>query len=247
MSRDSKSTRTEGIRLNRFLAEAGLGSRRSSEELVLEGRVTVNGIRVSSLATRVRPEDEVRVDGRKTFRTHTKVYLAVNKPPKYICANSDPEGRKLVIDLVRKDFSQRLFTVGRLDFLSTGLIFLTNDGDFAQIVSHPSFSLEKEYVVDTKKPLPDEVLDEFSRGIRVESEQYRLKKYERFGPRRASIVLEEGKNREIRNVLNHFRLGISRLKRVRIGPVVVKGIPVGGYRRLKPSEIAWFFDKGRKS
>ena len=137
----------------------------------------------------------------------------------------------------------RLYPVGRLDYLSSGLIFFTNDGDFAQAVSHPRSGVEKEYLVDFKKEVPEEFLKEYQKGIMVERERYRLKSYTLRNPYSVSIVLEEGKNREIRNVFSSRGLYPKRIHRIRIGHVSVKGLDMGKFRRLTSREVNIFMKK----
>jgi 23S rRNA pseudouridine2605 synthase len=183
--------------------------------------------------------------GRRRLRPETeKVYLAVNKPPGYLCANSDSRGRPLVLDLLQ-DVAVRIFHVGRLDFRSSGLIFYTNDGTFAKIVSHPSSRIEKEYIVETKVPIAEEFLRQYKRGLTISGEHYHLRKYQYKTPRKVILTLIEGKNREIRRVFQHFRVNLKRIHRVRVGCVEVRGVPAGGYRLLSRKEISWFVNHGQ--
>jgi len=234
------------IRLHVYLAKAGVASRRKAEEFIAEGRVRVNGTVIWEQGIKVNEDDVVAFDGKEVHPTRKLVYIALNKPRKYISSAHDPEGRPLVLDLVRRNFSVRLFTVGRLDFLSTGLIFLTNDGDFAKIVTHPSAEIEKEYIVETKKPVPEALLEEYRNGIEIDGEHYTLSSYRYQNPHKVHLVLSEGRNREIRNVFIHWKIGVKRLHRVRIGPVVLKGITAGRYRPLTESEVRWFFRQAGK-
>ena len=144
------------------------------------------------------------------------------------------------------EFPTRLFHVGRLDFLSSGLIFYTNDGEFARTVSHPASGVEKEYQVRTGQAIPDEALESWLKGVEVEGETYRLIRYSRRGEREADLVLREGKNREIRKVFGHFRLTVHRIHRVRIGEVTIRGIEPGRFRHLTPREIQGFMDSGKE-
>ena len=228
------------IRLQLFMARAGVASRRESERLIQSGVVTVNGRIVTELGTKVGPGDDVRVDGRRLELERRLVYVALNKPRRYLCSARDPEGRPLAGSLLEADFPERLFSVGRLDFLSSGLILYTNDGEFAKLVGHPSGRVEKEYRVDTQKPVPEELLKQYQEGIRIEGEIYRLHKYRYKTPRSIVLILLEGKNREIRRVFAHWRIGVRKLHRVRIGIVQLKAIPSGQYRPLTQKEIDWF-------
>jgi 23S rRNA pseudouridine2605 synthase len=222
------------------MARAGVASRRESERLIQSGAVTVNGRIVTELGTKVGPRDDVRVDGRRLELEKRSVYVALNKPRRFLCSARDPEGRPLAGSLLDPHFQERLFSVGRLDFLSSGLIFYTNDGEFARLVGHPSGAVEKEYRVDTQKPVPEELLREYQDGIRVDGELYRLRKYRYKTPRSVVLTLVEGKNREIRRVFAHWRIGVKKIHRVRIGIVQLKGVPSGQYRPLTQKEVDWF-------
>jgi 23S rRNA pseudouridine2605 synthase len=233
------------MRLHVYLARSGIASRRKSEGLIAQGRVRVNDSVVTEQGTQVGPDDQVYFDGHEVHITRQKYYLALNKPAKVLCSNRDPEGRPLAIDYVKGEIPVRVFTVGRLDFLSTGLIFLTNDGEFADAVMHPSSGVEKEYVVETKDPVPKEMLEEYRRGLRVEEAVYTLKSYEYKNARKVHLVLEEGKNREIREVFMARRIKVKRLHRIRIGPVKLGGLRPGAHRELSEREVSWFLERRR--
>ena len=236
----------DGLRLQLFMARCGVASRRASEEIIREGRVTVNGEIVTHLGSKVSAEDDVRVDGKRLSLEREMVYVALNKPKRYLCTASDPEGRPLALDLLSPHFSQRLFSIGRLDFMSSGLILYTNDGEFARAVAHPSSGIEKEYRVDTKRPIPQELLDAYVDGITIEGERFQVREYRYKNPRSVRLVLIEGKNREIRKVFAHYHIGVKRIHRVRIGIVRLKGIPSGQYRPLTRKEVDWLADPSRE-
>jgi 23S rRNA pseudouridine2605 synthase len=232
------------VRLQVYLARSGVASRRKSEELITAGRVAVNGAVVTRLGTKVRVDERVTVDGKRVRPVDKRVYLAVHKPPGFLCSNRDPEGRPLVADLVRDSVSTRVFHVGRLDYLSSGLIFLTNDGSFATTVMHPSSEIEKEYQVETDAPIPQELLQSFERGVLVEGVRYRLRRFAREGANRVRVTLVEGKNREIRRVFDAAGLPAKRVHRVRIGPVHLGPLRSGEFRHLSREEVAWFHRQG---
>jgi 23S rRNA pseudouridine2605 synthase len=238
-------TPNDPIRLQLFMARCGVASRRRSEALILEGEVTVNGSIVTRLGTKVSEEDDVRVSGRRIRPEGRKIYVALNKPRQYLCSASDPQGRPLAIELLTEDYSERLFSVGRLDFLSSGLIFYTNDGEFARSVSHPSSRIEKEYRVETKKPVPEDLLKQYQQGIVVEDERYVLQSYRYKNPRSVRLVLIEGKNREIRRVFAHWRIGLKKIHRTRIGTVLLGELPPGSHRPLSVKEIDALVRSGR--
>jgi 23S rRNA pseudouridine2605 synthase len=227
------------------MARCGIGSRRACETYIREGRVTVNGL-TAALGSKVTAADRVALDNRQIHPETEQVYLAINKPVGYLCSNSDNRGRPLVLDLLQ-DIPQRIFHVGRLDFRSSGLIFYTNDGNFAKVASHPSSKIEKEYQVETKTPFPEEVLSKYKRGLNVGGERYRLRKYEYKTPRKVILTLMEGKNREIRRVFEHFGFFPTKIHRVRIGCVHIRGIPAGGYRPLSRKEVNWFLKAGSET
>jgi 23S rRNA pseudouridine2605 synthase len=240
-SRDDDDQDT--LRLQVFLAHAGLCSRRGAEEMIALGRVRVNGKLVKERGYRVKPEDNIQVDGKSVKPVQKKIYVALNKPIGYVCSNDDPEGRALAKDLIHSYHDIRLFSVGRLDYLSAGLIFFTNDGAFSNQVSHPRAGVEKEYEVEAKKEISDEFLKEFMTGIYAAGERYRISSYRRIGPRKVSLVLKEGKNREIRNAFAARKLTIKSLVRTRIGCVKLGTMAPGTWRALQAHEIQWFVDQ----
>jgi 23S rRNA pseudouridine2605 synthase len=234
---DPEHSENSGVRINRYLSEAGRGSRRKVEELVRQGRVQIDGETIHDLATRVHPDQEVRVDGGVVHTSRKTVVFAFNKPVRVLVSDSDPEGRPLAIDSVRPYYSGRLFSIGRLDFMSSGLILFTNDGDLAQALMRPTTDIDREYVVETREPIETEHLEAFRRGISIEGVRYRLQEYHRHSSRRVSLILTEGKNREIRRVFSHFRLKVRRIYRNRYGPVRLGSLPEGQVRELNDEEV----------
>jgi 23S rRNA pseudouridine2605 synthase len=180
------------------------------------------------------------MDGRKVAATQKRVYIALHKPAGYLCAQSDPQHRPLARDLYGSAIRERLFHVGRLDFLSSGLILFTNDGEFAKIASHPGAHIEKEYLVETGRAIDEEFLKRYAHGMRVGEVTYRCKAYTLRGPHSALITLTEGKNRELRNVFTSRNIRLKRVHRLRIGPLTLRGIPSGHFRRLTEREVRWF-------
>lgn len=233
------------MRLQKYLAQCGVASRRKCEEYIVDGRVTINGTIVRVLGTKVGPADKVAFDGKPVLPERRKLYIALNKPRGYLCTSEDPEGRPLALDLLSKHFTERIYSVGRLDFNSSGLILFTNDGEFAKSVSHPSSGIEKEYLVESFDPFPEEFLEEFKRGVVIEGAKYRIEDYTVTGPNTARIVLIEGKNREIRRLYESKNAGVRRIHRVRIGPLVLGDLRMGKFRSLEKREIEWFLGRGR--
>jgi 23S rRNA pseudouridine2605 synthase len=233
---ENPELKTASVRLQAYLAHAGVASRRASEKLIESGRVKVNGIIVREMGTKVFPADLVLLDG-VPVKTESKLrYLALNKPAGYICSSSDPQNRPLALNLLPQEIRERLYNVGRLDFLSCGLILFTNDGDFAACVGHPRSEIEKEYIVEASGVISDEVPLAFSQGIEIEGVLYKAREVEKIGRKIVRICLVEGKNREIRRVFSHFHLHPVKLQRVRIGPVLLGNLRVGESRPLTEQE-----------
>jgi 23S rRNA pseudouridine2605 synthase len=219
------------------MARAGAASRRASEKLIAAGRVSVNGVVLTAAGTKVLPSDTVCIDGKPALPEKVLHYIALNKPPRYICSSSDTENRPLARDLLPSGIKERLYSVGRLDYMSCGLILFTNDGAFAARLGHPSSEIEKEYLVETSGAIGDAVLDAFISGVEVDGVVYRARRAERLGSRALRVVLIEGRNREIRRVFSHFHLHPVRLRRIRIGPVVLGALAEGESRPLTPAEL----------
>lgn len=227
-------------RLQKVLAHAGIGSRRQCEELIATGRVTVDGDIVRELGTKVDPEQhKVCVDGQPVRAEH-HVYWLVNKPRGYLCTNHDPAGRPLAIDLVPQ-VSQRVYTVGRLDEDSEGLLLLTNDGALAHQLMHPRFSVEKTYLVQVAGSPSAEDMQQLLKGVWLAEGHVRARRVKRMKAQGKStwlrIVLAEGKNREIRRMLARLGHKVVRLRRVAIGPIEIGRLASGKSRKLSLAEI----------
>lgn len=223
------------MRLNQFLAAAGLGSRRACETLIREGRVTINGHTVQELATRVSPDDCVKV-GQRRVRHAPAQTIVLHKPRGVITTCDDPQARRTVLDLVPSNLG-RLYPVGRLDRESEGLVLLTNDGALAQRLTHPSYEVEKEYEVTLDKPFDLTLKPKLLRGFMIEGGRATMHRVHFYGKTRAAVVLRQGIKRQIR--LMFFALGyeVTRLRRVRLGPVVLDGLPLGSWRPLTRGEL----------
>jgi 23S rRNA pseudouridine2605 synthase len=231
-------TGQEQLRLQVFLARAGIASRRAAERIILDGRVTVNGERVAELGTKVRSDDIVKLDGRVLKVQEGHRYLLLNKPPGYICAMSDPEGRPLAIDILKGAVTERVYNVGRLDQWSSGLLLFTNDGNLASRLVHPSGGIDKEYELVADAPLPEAFCSDFMRGVEIEGVVYKAEDVRQSGPTTARVVLVEGRNREIRRVLESFGRRALSLRRIRIGPLLLGNLAEGSFRDLSPEELA---------
>ncbi|EMB30569.1 rRNA pseudouridine synthase [Treponema denticola] len=225
------------IRLQVYLARCGVASRRASENLILNGRVSVDGKIVTELGTKVSGKEKICLDGKQIFPEAEKRYILLNKPEGYVCSLADEKDRPIAASLLKDTYTERLYNIGRLDMLSGGAILFTNDGDFSAKVEHPSSEIEKEYEVITVFEYPDEILQKFLRGVRIEGVFYKALSAERISKNKMRIVLIEGKNREIRRVLKFFNIKIKKLTRVRIGCVHLSDLPSGKHRPLTSEEI----------
>lgn len=227
-------------RIQKVLAAAGYGSRRSCEELVLDGRVTINGKRLTELPILVAAHiDDIRVDGRP-IRVQHHVYFMLHKPRGVISTNNDPQGRRRAIDLL-PGVRERVFSVGRLDADSTGLLLMTNDGDLAERLTHPRYGVEKTYEVAVAGKVSPEDMDKLHRGIWLDggrTQPARVRIMHR-GPKATHLhlTLREGRNREVRRILASLGHNVRRLKRIRMGPLLLRGVGVGKYRPLTAREL----------
>ena len=228
-----------GVRLQKVLATAGLGSRRECEELILEGRVEIDRQVVTELGTRVDPRrQEIRVDG-ELLRPPRLTYYALHKPPDVVCTARDPAGRPRAIDLVPPE--PRVFAVGRLDMSSEGLLLLTNDGDLAFKLMHPRFGVEKMYHVQVAGRPSREDLGQLLKGVWLSDGRVKARRVQRQRSQGQSawlkIVLNEGKNREIRRMLAKLGHKVMKLRRIALGPVQLGSLAPGKSRRLTGPEL----------
>lgn len=228
------------VRLQKVLADCGVASRRKSEELINSGFVKVNGIK-AKIGEKVDPvKDKITVKGKKIITGGKNYYVMVNKPRGYVCTMNDELGRKCVKDLV-SDFPARLYPVGRLDKDSEGLLFMTNDGEFANKITHPSKHISKKYRVTIKPTITEEQLDEIRAGMEIDN--VKTAPAEAFVISRESdrvvveIILHEGKNRQIRNMCEKLGVEVARLKRIAIGPVKMGMLQIGKCRELNEKEL----------
>lgn len=238
---------SRGVRLHKAMADAGVASRRACEQMIAEGRVTVNGVPVTQMPAWVDPtRDRIAVDGRpigKAAKGHA--YVLVNKPRGAICTSADEMGRRTILDLVPHE--RRLFCVGRLDAESTGLVLLTDDGDLANQLTHPRYGVAKTYEVSIAGQLKPEDVARLNKGIYLADRKGAAAKAAASrivvldGDRertRLRITLKEGRNREIRRMLARLGYDVKRLKRIALGPLPLKGVSVGGWRDLDRHEVA---------
>jgi 23S rRNA pseudouridine2605 synthase len=246
--RSQKTEGSAGDRLQKILSQAGVASRRLSEELITQGRVQVNGKTVTALGSRADPNaDEIKVDGRRIHAQKRKRYILLHKPRGYITSRSDPEGRPTVLDLLRgvRDY---IYPVGRLDYDSEGLLILTNDGELAARLTHPRHEVDKVYEARVRG-IPDEhVLERLAKGVTIAGKRTAPAKVRLIDPpnkrpsekeqARIELAIHEGRQRQVRNMFDAVGHPVVRLKRVRIGPIEDPDIPPGHWRELTPQEVA---------
>jgi 23S rRNA pseudouridine2605 synthase len=228
------------MRLQKFLADAGVASRRAGEQVILAGRVTVNGHSVRELGSKVDPlHDRVAVDGR-IVKSKRKLYIALHKPRGYICSRQDPLERRSVNALLPKEWDS-LYNVGRLDFNSEGLIFLTNDGQFALRLTHPRYGVRKKYLATVAGRVEPGTLARLIAGVEHEGEKLKAEKARilQAGKSHSLVELElsGGKNREVRRLFETQGFTVERLQRIQIGTIKLGELPCGKWRTLTESEI----------
>jgi 23S rRNA pseudouridine2605 synthase len=233
-------------RLQKILSRAGVASRRAAEELITQGRVSVNGVTVEEMGAKADAAvDSIRVDGQRVKPTAENVYLLLNKPKGVVSTRSDPEGRTTVMDLVPK--YPGLYPVGRLDYATEGLILLTNDGAFAERVAHPRYEVERRYHAKVKGTPTPETLLRARRGLTIEGDRLAVdgaRVIEQAENSWVEVRLHEGKHHEVRRLLQALGHPVEKLKRVGLGLLTTTGLNVGEFRALSPREVASFL-KGR--
>lgn len=228
------------MRINKFLASCGLTSRRKAEQLVLDGKVKVNGVTVTNLATEIdETKDKVFVEDKLVTVASEKLYYALNKPKGYISAVVDNKGRKTIVELI--DTKERIFPIGRLDYDTEGLIFLTNDGDLAHKLMHPSHEVEKTYVANIKGDIVESELAVLRAGVVIDgvrTAKARVKKlkYEN-GVSRVQLIIHEGRNRQVRKMFEAIGKEVLFLKRTAIGNIKLGGMSHMEYRKLTEAEV----------
>ena len=241
------------VRLQKLLAQSGVASRRKCEELMLAGLVEVDGEVVTRLGTKVDPRTAViRVDGKRLPPISAHVYLVLNKPLGVVSTMSDPEGRRTLQDLVAAR-PERLFHVGRLDTDTSGLILLTNDGDFAHRMAHPSYEVDKTYVVEIEGEITKATLGTLLDGVNLEDGPVTVSKARRVtageggakGRSIVELVIHEGRNRIVRRLLDHVGHPVRRLTRTAIGPVQLRGLASGELRELTLDELGQLLDSAQ--
>lgn len=228
-------------RLQKVIAQSGLTSRRKAEQLIVDGKVKVNGEVVTKLGTRVSKKDRVEVNG-VPIESEEPVYYLLYKPREVITSLSDEKGRKVVTDLL-PEIEERIFPIGRLDYQTSGILVLTNDGDFANLLMHPRYEVEKVYVAKIKGIPSKETLAKIKTGVKAENEWLRVVSYKVFSTDSKQqtmilqITLNEGKNRHIRRMMDALGYPVLKLKREKYGTLTLHGLQPGEYRPLTPHEV----------
>lgn len=229
-----------GVRLQKYLALGGVASRRKCEELIAKGLVSINGSIVTEMGVRVQDGDAVAVDGVPVTPAEQKVYIAFYKPSNVVTTASDPEGRQTAVSFF-KDLGVRVFPVGRLDYETEGLLLMTNDGDWANRITHPSFNLDKEYQVKVKGTMEDGKLRVLETGVMIEGKRTwpaAITNVKRGATiTQLNVTIHEGRNRQVRKMLEAVGHEVVYLKRVRVGSVQIGDLKPGQWRHLNNVEI----------
>lgn len=234
----SERTRPETVRLNRFLANAGLCSRREADEMIASGQITVNGETITEMGYQVKTTDVVKY-GRKILNREKFVYVLLNKPKDFLTTTDDPDGRKTVMDLVKNACKERIYPVGRLDRSTTGLLLLTNDGELADKLSHPSNNMKKIYQVEIDKPIVQDDFDKILEGIELEDGTIKADDLSVITPDHQVVGIEihSGKNRIVRRIFESLGYEVTKLDRTTYAGLSKKDLPRGNWRFLTEKEV----------
>jgi 23S rRNA pseudouridine2605 synthase len=234
-----KRSLSDGMRLNRFIANSGVCSRREADTFITAGMVTINGKPVTELGVRVKPGDEVRFDG-QLLNPEKKVYLLLNKPKNFVTTTDDPHADKIVMDLVKDACEERIYPVGRLDRNTTGILLFTNDGDLSKRLTHPSHNMKKIYQVSLDKPAEKAHLEQIANGIELEDGPIAsddISYVNNEDKTEVGIEIHSGKNRIVRRIFEHFGYRVKKLDRVYFAGLTKKNLPRGKWRFLTEKEV----------
>ena len=224
------------IRLNKFIAQSGLCSRREADNLILKGQVSVNGKTIKKMGIIIKKTDKVKVDN-KNISPEKKIYILLNKPKDYITTNKDTHNRKIVIDLI-KNVKERIFPIGRLDRKTTGLLLLTNDGELSKKLMHPSHKIKKIYSLQINKPITKNDFNKLKEGIVIDNEKIHINKINILNNRKElGIEIHMAKNRIIRKLFESLDYKIIKLDRVMFGPLTKRNLPRGKWKFLDQKEL----------
>ena len=240
------SENNDKIRLVKFIAASGAASRRKAGDLVKEGKIRINGQICLDPSYAVGKNDKVYLNNQLLAVEEVKYYIALNKPRGYTCSNADTHADKLAVDLIKTPTPARLYSAGRLDRESEGLIIFSNDGDFVAKLTHPSFQVTKRYIVETDICLNDNMLQRLMQGITDDGEKLHADLIEKIGLRKYRFTLSEGKKREIRRMIKFANAQVLRLKRIQIGNYTLPAdLLEGDFRILTPGEVASLQKNGK--
>jgi len=220
------------IRLQKYLADCGIASRRQAEELILAGKIKVNSQFIKKLGTKIDPKKDQVFYQNKIVKAKTLIYIMLNKPVGYTCTTRKFKNEKNIFDLVNT--KEKLFPVGRLDKNSQGLIFLTNDGNWAYQLTHPKFEIEKEYLVKIQSKFEKKHLEQMKKGIKDDNDLLKIKSYQLKSLSSVNLILTQGHKREIRRLLKHFDYQITRLKRIRVQRYNLGNLIEGQWKKFQP-------------
>ena len=227
------------MRLNKYLSRAGVASRRECDKLIFNGCIKINGKIMKNYSYQVLDSDVVQYNNKYIEVESTYSYYLLNKPRGYICSNDDEKGRKTIFDLIPSD--ERLFSIGRLDYDTTGIIIITNDGDFCQLLSHPRNNFTKKYYVVTDKKLTKENIMEIKKGIKVENTFmkaiFKFISSEKTNFNTWEIILKEGKNREIKRIFANYDTKVLHLHRFEFAGIGLRNLKIGKFKKIKKNEI----------
>ncbi len=227
------------MRINKYIAACGVCSRRKAEEYILSGRVRINDMVVSILSADVKENDEVFLDEKKIELESKYVYLMLNKPRGYVTTNNEQFGRKCTLDLIKENV--RVYPIGRLDMDTEGLLLFTNDGEFANMLTHPKNKIEKTYIVTTNTFVTNENVETLKKGVDIGGYVTKEAKVKKIGEKKIKIIISEGKNRQVRKMCNAVGLEVVNLKRVQISSLKLGNLACGKYRYLTKDEIRKFY------
>jgi len=227
------------IRLNKYISNSGVSSRREADKIISDGLITINGEVVTELGRKVSLDDDVRFDGNR-LNPEKKVYLLLNKPRGFVTTLDDPHAERTVMQLIQNACTERIYPVGRLDMQTTGVLLFTNDGELAKKLTHPSYEKKKVYHVHLDKDFLQEDLEKISKGIELEDGFIAADDIQMFDPDHANqvgIEIHSGKNRIVRRIFNHLGYNVEKLDRVMFAGLTKKDLPRGRYRFLTSQEI----------
>jgi len=227
-------------RINKYIADCGVASRRGAEDLIRAGKVSVNGKTVTDLSTLISETDKVTVSGKPVICQPKKVYILLNKPAGVVTTCNDQFGRKTVLDLLH-GISERVYPVGRLDYATEGLLILTNDGEFAKIVTHPSSGISKTYVAAVNKPLSQQQITQLRQGA-----GFNPPKHLKVTNLAVELAITEGRNRQVRKMFETVGLRVTHLKRISVGKLTLGDLKPGEWRYLQNDEVKSFANPGKK-